>query len=85
MQGPEKNSYKEFDSKKKFLQLENSPPPPPPPPHPITLLMVRAYGQRLVKAVLCCALVLVVLALSFIIIVSVWGFSQYNVYVNLIY
>ena len=29
MQGPEKNSYKEFDNKKKFLQLENSPPPPP--------------------------------------------------------
>ena len=27
MQGPEKNSYKEFDNKKKFLQLENSPPP----------------------------------------------------------
>ena len=36
MQGPEKNSYKEFDNKKKFLQLENSPPPPP-----ITFLMVR--------------------------------------------
>ena len=29
MQGPEKNSYKEFDDEKKFLQLENSPPPPP--------------------------------------------------------
>ena len=28
MQGPEKNSYKEFDKEKKFLQLENSPPPP---------------------------------------------------------
>ena len=28
MQGPEKNSYKEFDNKKKFLRLENSPPPP---------------------------------------------------------
>ena len=27
MQGPEKNSYKEFDNEKKFLQLENSPPP----------------------------------------------------------
>ena len=27
MQGPEKNSYKEFDSEKKFLRLENSPPP----------------------------------------------------------
>ena len=25
MQGPEKNSYKEFDNEKKFLQLENSP------------------------------------------------------------
>ena len=24
---PKKNSYKEFDDKKKFLQLENSPPP----------------------------------------------------------
>ena len=29
MQGPEKNSYEEFDNEKKFLQLENSPPPPP--------------------------------------------------------
>ena len=28
MQGPEKNSYKEFDNEKKFLLLENSPPPP---------------------------------------------------------
>ena len=28
MQGPEKNSYKEFDNEKKFLQLENSPPRP---------------------------------------------------------
>ena len=28
MQGPEKNSYKEFDNEKKFLPLENSPPPP---------------------------------------------------------
>ena len=27
MQGPEKNSYQEFDNEKKFLQLENSPPP----------------------------------------------------------
>ena len=34
MQGPEKNSYKEFDNEKKFLRLENSPPP-------ITFLMVR--------------------------------------------
>ena len=25
-----KNSYKEFDNKKRFLRLENSPPPPPP-------------------------------------------------------
>ena len=25
---PKKNSCKEFDNKKKFLQLENSPPPP---------------------------------------------------------
>ena len=32
---PKKNSYKEFDNEKKFLQLENSPPPP------ITFLMVR--------------------------------------------
>ena len=31
MQGPEKNSYKEFDNEKKFLRLENSPPPPLPP------------------------------------------------------
>ena len=29
MQGPEKNSHKESDNQKKFLQLENSPPPPP--------------------------------------------------------
>ena len=35
MQGPEKNSYKEFDNEEKFLRLENSPPPP------ITFLMVR--------------------------------------------
>ena len=28
MRGPEKNSCKEFDNEKKFLQLENSPPPP---------------------------------------------------------
>ena len=27
MQGPEKNSYKEFGNEKKFLQVENSPPP----------------------------------------------------------
>ena len=38
MQGPEKNSYKEFDKEKELLRLENSPPPPPssfpsPPPH----------------------------------------------------
>ena len=26
MQGPEKNSYKEFGNEKKFLQVENSPP-----------------------------------------------------------
>ena len=26
---PKKNSCKEFDNEKKFLQLENSPPPPP--------------------------------------------------------
>ena len=32
---PKKNSCKEFDNEKKFLQLENSPPPP------ITFLMVR--------------------------------------------
>ena len=31
---PKKNSYKEFDKGKKFLQLENSPPPK-------TFLMVR--------------------------------------------
>ena len=35
MQGPEKNSYKEFDNEKKFLRLENSPPPL------ITFVMVR--------------------------------------------
>ena len=43
MQGPEKNSYKEFDNEKKFLQLENSPPPPP-----ITFLMVRPLGETIV-------------------------------------
>ena len=26
---PKKNSYKDFDSEKKFLRLENSPSPPP--------------------------------------------------------
>ena len=35
MQGPEKNSYNEFDNEKKFLRLESSPPPP------LTFLMVR--------------------------------------------
>ena len=39
MQGPEKNSYKEFDNEKKILQLENSPPLPP-----ITFLMLRPLG-----------------------------------------
>ena len=34
MEGPEKNSCKEFDNEKKFLRLKNSPPP-------ITFLMVR--------------------------------------------
>ena len=29
MQGPEKNSYKEFNNEKKFQRLENSPPPAP--------------------------------------------------------
>ena len=27
--GLKKNSYKEFNNKKKFLRLQNSPPPPP--------------------------------------------------------
>ena len=40
MQGPEKNSYNEFDNEKKFLRLENSPPP-------ITFLMVRPYSDLL--------------------------------------
>ena len=44
MQGPEKNSYKEFDNEKKFLQLENSPPPP------ITFLMVRPLTKRVFSA-----------------------------------
>ena len=35
MQGPEKNSYKEFDNEKIFLRLENFP-----RPRPITFLMV---------------------------------------------
>ena len=30
MQGPEKNSYMEFDNEKKFLRHKNSPSPPPP-------------------------------------------------------
>ena len=34
MQGPEKNSYAEFDNEKTFLRLENSPPLPPPLPPP---------------------------------------------------
>ena len=42
---PNKNSYKEFDNKKKFLRLENS----PPPPLPITFLMVRPLGTLLKK------------------------------------
>ena len=37
MQGPEKNSYKEFDNEKKFLRLENS---------FITFLMVRPLDLR---------------------------------------
>ena len=36
MQGPEKNSYKEFDNEKKIPAARKSPPPPP-----ITFLMVR--------------------------------------------
>ena len=40
---PKKNSYKEFDDEKKFLQLENSPPPPP-----ITFLMVRPLMSPLI-------------------------------------
>ena len=44
MQGPEKNSYKEFDNEKKFLQLENSPPPP------ITFLMVRPLNRSFRKS-----------------------------------
>ena len=46
MQGPEKNSYKEFDNEKKFLQLENSPPPPP-----ITFLMVRPLERVVLTGV----------------------------------
>ena len=44
-----KNSYKEFDNKKKFLRLENSPPPPPPT---ITFLMVRPLKRYLLKIVI---------------------------------
>ena len=29
MQGPEKDSYKDFDNENKFLRLKNSPLPPP--------------------------------------------------------
>ena len=49
---PKKNSYKEFDNKKNFLRLENSPPPPP----PITFLMVRpqVYQSRLVGFLFAC-------------------------------
>ena len=41
MPWPKKKSYKEFDNKKKLLQLENSPPPPP-----ITFLMVRPLERK---------------------------------------
>ena len=34
---PKKNSYKEFDNEKKFLQLKNSPPTPP----TVTFVIVR--------------------------------------------
>ena len=37
MQGPEKNSYKEFDNEKKIPAARKF----PSPPHPITFLMVR--------------------------------------------
>ena len=42
MQGPEKNSYKEFDNEKKFLRLENSS-----SPTPITFLMVRPLNWEI--------------------------------------
>ena len=43
---PKKYSYKEFDTKKTFLRLENSPPPPP----PITFLMVRPLSHVLMRS-----------------------------------
>ena len=42
MQGPEKNSYKEFDNEKKFLQLENSPPPPHNFSNGLSLIFIRS-------------------------------------------
>ena len=46
MQGPEKNSYNEFDNEKKFLRLEN-----PPPPYNFSngpsLLRSLALGQQI--------------------------------------
>ena len=41
---PKKNSYKEFDNKKKFRRLENSPPPPC-----ITFVMVRPLRENVGK------------------------------------
>ena len=41
---PKKNSIKEFDNKKKFLRLENSPPP-------ITFLMIRPLSIKRVVSV----------------------------------
>ena len=39
---PKKNSYKEFDNKKKIPAVRKFPTPPP----PITFLMVRSVFQR---------------------------------------
>ena len=54
---PKKNSCKEFDNEKKFLQLENSPPPPPhnfsngPSLTTITFTVYCDYKQSVVNIV----------------------------------
>ena len=59
---PKKNSFKELDNGKKFLQLENSPPLLPPPP-PITFLMVRPLHHVKTATVFLFVLMLLLLLL----------------------
>ena len=47
MQGPEKNSYNEFDNEKKFLRLETPPPPPYNFSNGPSLLRSLALGQQI--------------------------------------